>query len=105
MPAISVSAGLHAAAPAYSGPPQLQNSAYFTEWVLNPWVLGFILVTGSLYLAGVWRHKARGGQWRTSQIAFFLGGLAVFALISMSFMGAYERTLFWPRAAQNTLSR
>jgi cytochrome c oxidase assembly factor CtaG len=103
MPAISVSAGLHAAEPAYTGPPQLQNSAYLNEWVLNPWVLGFILIAASLYLAGVWRHKAKGGQWRRSQTAFFFGGLAVFALISMSFLGAYERTLFWPRAAQNTL--
>lgn len=103
MPAISTAAGLHWAEPAYSGPPQLQNSAYLTQWVLNPWVLGFIVITGGLYLAGVHRHKARGGQWRTSQTGFFLSGLAVFALISMSFLGAYERTLFWPRAAQNTL--
>lgn len=103
MPAISTAVGLHGAEQTYSGPPQLQNSAYLTEWVLNPWVLGFVAVAGGLYLAGVHGHKAKGGHWRRSQTAFFFGGLAIFTVISMSFMGAYERTLFWPRAAQNTL--
>lgn len=103
MPDTSSQTGSHGIAAAYSGPPQLHNSAYLNEWTLNPWVLGFIIVTGGLYLIGVYRYKAGGGQWRSSQTAFFFTGLALFALITMSFLGVYERTLFWPRAAQNTL--
>jgi cytochrome c oxidase assembly factor CtaG len=94
----------HLLAASYSGPPELQNATYLTEWTLNPWVLTFIVIAGGLYLWGVRRHNARGGErWERKQTALFLSGLGVFALVTMSFLGAYERTLFWPRAAQNTL--
>ncbi len=96
-------AGSHTMVSAYSGPPLLQNSAYVTQWTLNPWVLGVVLVSGALYVAGVRRHRARGGTWERGRTALFLSGLALFAFVSMSFLGAYERTLFWPRAVQNTL--
>ncbi len=96
-------AGSHMMVSAYSGPPALQNSSYLTQWTLNPWVLAVVVAGAALYLVGVRRHKAAGGQWQRSQTAFFLAGLALFAFVSMSFLGAYERILFWPRAVQNTL--
>lgn len=88
---------------AYSGPPALQNASYANQWTLNPWVLGVVVIAATLYLIGVRRYKAAGGQWHVGQTAQFLSGLALLASVSMSFLGAYERILFWPRAVQNTL--
>src|ERR1700738_3786660 len=96
-------AGSHMMVSAYSGPRALQNATYLTQWTLNPVVLAVTVAGAVLYLVGVRRHKAAGGQWQLSQTAFFLSGLALFAFVSMSFLGAYERILFWPRAVQNTL--
>ena len=59
--------GSHAVLGAYSGPPALQNSAYATQWTLNPWVLGLVVLSAILYLVGVKRHNAVGGRWRQSQ--------------------------------------
>lgn len=95
--------GSHTLASAYSGPPALQNASYATQWTLNPWVLAVVVAGATLYLIGVGRHKAAGGQWHLGQTAMFLSGLGLFAFVSMSFLGAYERILFWPRAVQNTL--
>jgi cytochrome c oxidase assembly factor CtaG len=88
---------------AYSGPPALQNSAYFTQWTFNPWVVSVAVLVGALYLLGLARHKARGGEWRRNQTGLFFSGLALFLFVNLSFLGAYERILFWPRAVQNTL--
>ena len=96
-------AGLHTMVSAYSGPPLLQNSAYLTQWTLNPWVLGVVVVGAALYVVGVSRLRARGGTWQRGRTVLFLSGQGLFAFVCMSFLGAYERTLFWPRAVQNTL--
>lgn len=93
----------HPMTAAYAGPPSLQNSAYLTQWTLNPWVLLVIVTAATLYLTGVARNKKAGRPWKHGYTAFFLSGLALFAYLTMSFLGAYERTLFWPRAVQNTL--
>jgi cytochrome c oxidase assembly factor CtaG len=103
MPATTSGLDLHVLADSYSGPPELQNATYVTEWTLNPWVLAFIIITGGLYLYGVRRYNTRGGRWDPKQTVLFFSGLGLFALVTMSFLGVYERTLFWPRAAQNTL--
>ncbi|MGH3417113.1 MAG: cytochrome c oxidase assembly protein [Actinocrinis sp.] len=95
--------GSHTLVSAYSGPPRLQNAAYVTQWTLNPVVLGLTVVAAGLYLVGVRRHRSSGGEWRSAATAFFMSGLGLFAFVSMSFLGAYERVLFWPRAVQNTL--
>jgi cytochrome c oxidase assembly factor CtaG len=95
--------GSHVIISAYSGPPALQNSAYATQWTFNPWVVGTAIVAAGLYLTGVQRYKARGGEWRASQTGLFFAGLALFVFVNVSFLGAYERILFWPRAVQNTL--
>jgi cytochrome c oxidase assembly factor CtaG len=95
--------GPHTLVSAYSGPPALQNASYATQWTLNPWVLAVVVTAATLYLVGVRQHKRAGGQWDFGQTALFLTGLGLLALVSMSFLGAYERVLFWPRAVQNTL--
>lgn len=95
--------GSHAIISAYSGPPALQNSAYATQWTFNPWVVSAAVVAAALYLLGVQRHKARGGTWRPNHTGLFFAGLALFLFVNVSFLGAYERILFWPRAVQNTL--
>jgi cytochrome c oxidase assembly factor CtaG len=95
--------GFHAMVSTYSGPPALQNSSYATQWTLNPLVLAVVVIGAVLYLFGTRRIKARGGQWQRSRTALFLTGLGLLAFVSMSFLGAYERVLFWPRAVQNTL--
>jgi len=96
-------AGSHVLAGAYSGPPELKNASYATQWTLNPWVLGVVVVAAVLYLAGIRRQRSAGKPWQRGQTALFLSGLGLLAFVSMSFLGAYERILFWPRAVQNTL--
>lgn len=95
--------GSHTLVSAYSGPPRLQNAAYVTQWTFNPVVIGVVVVATSLYLIGVWRRRSAGDEWRGAATAFFMSGLGVLAFVSVSFLGTYERVLFWPRAVQNTL--
>jgi cytochrome c oxidase assembly factor CtaG len=87
----------------YSGPPQLQNSRYLTQWTFNPWVFTVVVIAAALYLVGVRRQRLAGKQWDHGKTTLFLAGLGLFAFVSMSFLGVYERVLFWPRAVQNTL--
>jgi cytochrome c oxidase assembly factor CtaG len=45
-----------------------------------------------------------GGEWPGARSwAFLLGGLGSTALVAFSFLGVYDDTLFWVRAAQNVV--
>lgn len=68
----------------------------FTAWTPDLPALLFVLILGGgyLYLA------RRVPGWSRARTAAFLSGLATILLVTCSFLGVYDRVLFWPRAVQ-----
>jgi len=72
----------------------------FTAWTLDPATALAVAVLGGLYLFGV----RRVGSWPKARTLLFLGaGLGSWVVGTMSFLGTYDTTLFWPRAIQSVL--
>lgn len=93
-----------ALAAGYQGPPELTLPRAFTEWVADPWALGFVLLLGGLYLAGVRRVRRSGGTWPAGRVVAFCGlGLGFFVIATMSWVGVYYAVLFYARAVQTIL--
>jgi cytochrome c oxidase assembly factor CtaG len=84
--------------------PALTVARAFTSWTLDLPVLLVVLTAAGLYLAGA-RRVRRGGQpWPAGRaVAFLAGGTGALVIATMSFLGVYQRVLFWPRAVQNVL--
>jgi len=92
------------AAAGYHGPPELNVAGAFSQWVLDPWALAFILLAGLAYLAGVRRVRRSGQAWPAGRVIAFCGlGLGFAVIATMSFLGVYQNVLFYARAAQTTL--
>jgi cytochrome c oxidase assembly factor CtaG len=71
-----------------------------TAWTFAPAVAVAVVVLAAAYLWGVRRVK----RWPLARTLFFLvAGLGSWALMSMSFIGTYDTTLFWPRAVQTVI--
>ncbi len=88
----------------YHGPPELTLSTAFSQWVLDPWALAFVLVLAGAYLTGVRRARKAGHDWPAGRIVAFCGfGLGFAVIATMSFLGAYQNVLFYARAAQTTV--
>jgi len=88
----------------YHGPPELTVTRAFTEWTLDPWALGFVLLAGGLYLAGVRRVRRSGTPWAPGRIVAFCGlGLGFCVIATMSSLGVYQGVLFYVRAVQTIL--
>ncbi|WP_194904108.1 cytochrome c oxidase assembly protein [Catenulispora rubra] len=85
----------------HTGPPELVNGRYLSTWTADPWMLALIVLAGGCYAVALVRTRRAGGRWRSGPAALFLLGLASLAVATMSFLGVYDRVLFWPRAAQN----
>jgi putative copper resistance protein D len=66
-----------------------------TAWQLDLPVLVALLVAAGLYF--------RTGRRDARPASFMLVGLAGIAVVTMGPLGAYDRTLFWPAAAENAL--
>jgi cytochrome c oxidase assembly factor CtaG len=91
-------------ASAYHGPPQLTVTRAFTEWTLDPWALGFVVLLAGLYLAGVRRVRRSGTPWAPGRsVAFCALGLGFVVIATMSWVGVYQGVLFYVRAAQTVL--
>jgi cytochrome c oxidase assembly factor CtaG len=91
-------------ATSYHGPPELTVSRAFSEWVLDPWALAFILLLAVAYLLGVRRLRQAGQSWATGRVIAFCGlGLGFAVVATMSFVGAYRPVLFYARAAQTVV--
>jgi len=89
----------------YHGPPQLTMVRAFTEWTLDPWALGFVLLLGGLYLAGVRRVRRSGTPWPAGRTVAFCGlGLGFCVIATMSWVGVYSGVLFYVRAVQTVLT-
>jgi len=88
----------------YHGPPQLTLVRAFTEWSLDPWALGFVLLAGGLYLSGVLRVRRSGRPWPVGRVVAFCGlGVLVLVIATMSWVGVYSAVLFYVRAVQTIL--
>ena len=88
----------------YHGPPELTLARAFTEWTLDGWALGFVLLLGGLYLAGVRRVRGSGTYWPRGRIVAFCGlGLGFFVIATMSWVGVYQPVLFYARSVQTIL--
>ncbi|MEP6852034.1 MAG: cytochrome c oxidase assembly protein [bacterium] len=75
-----------------------------TETAIVWWFLGLLLVAAGLYIAGVWRLRARGDRWAPGRTAsFLLGGLGVIAYASMGGPGYYDGTVFSVHMVQHML--
>jgi cytochrome c oxidase assembly factor CtaG len=93
-----------ALASGYHGPPKLTMVRAFTGWTFDPWAVGFVLLLGGLYLAGVWRVRRSGRPWPVGRIIAFCGlGLGFWVIATMSWVGVYSAVLFYVRAVQTIL--
>jgi cytochrome c oxidase assembly factor CtaG len=93
-----------ALASGYHGPPKLTFIHAFTEWTLDPWALGFVLLLGWLYLAGVRRVRRSGRPWPPGRIIAFGGlGLGFCVIATMSWVRVYSDYLFYVRSVQTIL--
>jgi len=80
----------------------LTASQALTAWRFDVVVLVALTVLAVGYLAGVRRVRAAGQPWPAARTWLFIGlGLGGIAVATMSFLGSYDRTLFWPEAVQN----
>jgi cytochrome c oxidase assembly factor CtaG len=85
----------------YHGPPDLTLVRVFTEWTLDPVIAVLVVGLGAWYVLAMRRVRASGGEWPISRAVNFLGlGLGSAVLVTMSFVGVYDDTLFWVRALQ-----
>lgn len=63
-----------------------------------------VLVLGAGYLALVRRRRGTATvPWPALRTGLFLAGLGTVVLVGCSFLGVYGTSLFWVRAAQNTV--
>ena len=111
----SVAGMAHALAGGYHGPPHLTVARGFTEWTLDPWMLGLVLLLGAAYLAGVYRLRGRGAgeipgargagsePWPWPRVVNFGLGLLIVAIATLGSFGAYSGVLFFMRAFQTIL--
>jgi len=92
------------AAAVYQGPPELTLQRAFTEWTLDPWALGFVLLLAGSYLFAARRARRSGTAWPVGRAVAFCGlGLGFFVIATMSWVGVYQPVLFWVRAVQTIL--
>ena len=93
-----------ALASGYQGPPELTVARAFTEWTLDPWALGLVLLLAGLYLSGARRARRSGTAWPAGRSIAFCGlGLGFWVIATMSWVGVYQPVLFWVRAVQTIL--
>jgi cytochrome c oxidase assembly factor CtaG len=65
---------------------------------------GDVLLLGVAgYVLGVRRYQREVGPWPLSRTICFTTSSVLFALATMSFIGDFEKVLFWDRALQNGL--
>ncbi len=83
------------------GLPPLTWGQVLTAWTYVPSVLMAVGVLGLAYVLGVRRLRRVGVAWPRYRLGWFLVGLGSILLVTVSFVGTYDRTLFWDRAVQN----
>lgn len=71
----------------------------FTAWTPDFPALVFVLLLGGGY--GYLARRVPG--WPRGRTVAFLAGLATILLVTCTFLGVYDRVLFWPRAIQTVV--
>jgi cytochrome c oxidase assembly factor CtaG len=99
----SVTGMAHALAGGYHGPPPLTVARGFTEWTLDPWMLGLIVLLAAAYLAGLHRLRGRDEPWPWTRAVNFGLGLLTIAIATMGSFGTYFSVLFFMRSFQTIL--
>jgi cytochrome c oxidase assembly factor CtaG len=99
----SVAGMAHALAGGYHGPPPLTVARGFSEWTLDPWMLGLILALAAAYLTGLCRLRGRGEPWPWTRAVNFGLGLVIIAIATMGSFGTYFGVLFFMRSFQTIL--
>jgi cytochrome c oxidase assembly factor CtaG len=97
---------LTAARPGLSHPGDLTpltGARVFSTWTLDVPMLAVAVLLAVGYLVGLLRHRRLDQRWPVGRAVAYYGGVLLFALVTMSFLGVYETTLFWDRALQNIL--
>ncbi len=86
------------------GLPPLTLASAWSHWQLDIPVLVVVAAAAAWYLSAVARLGRSGRAWpRARTLMFLLGGLGSVVVATMSALGVYDRTLFWPEAVQNML--
>ena len=87
-----------------SGLPEFTLGRVFTGWGIDPFLfVPLVWVTGA-YLYGVWVLRRRGDAWPVGRtVAFVVPGMGVFALATMSGLGAYDTALLSVHMVQHML--
>jgi cytochrome c oxidase assembly factor CtaG len=75
----------------------------FSAWKFDPWMLAVLILGIVGYSLGVRRYQREVGRWPVARRVCFGAAAVVFTLATMSFIGAYEKVLFWDRALQIAL--
>src|SRR5258708_31305575 len=102
--AATMGAVRRALAPAYHGPPELTVAGALTEWTLDPWTLGLVLVLGGRYRSGARQVRRSGTPWPPGRTVAFWGlGLGFCVIATMSWVGVYQPVLFYARSVQTIL--
>lgn len=84
--------------------PPLTGTRFVTQWVFDVSLTVGLAVALSLYLGAVLKLARRGHAWPIGRtLAFCGGGLGTIAIATMTWIGAYDVTLFWVHAVQHML--
>ncbi|KAA9152851.1 cytochrome c oxidase assembly protein [Amycolatopsis acidicola] len=70
-----------------------------TAWTFDVPAVVFVVVLGAGYLLAARRMH----QWARGRTVAFLAGLGTVLLVTCSFLGVYDDTLFWVRATQTVV--
>ena len=84
-------------------PPPLTAITGLTSWSWDPVMVVPVVLAAGAYLSGVRVLRRRGDAWSSRRVAFWLLGLGIVFLGTSSFLGVYDRTLFWVPAMQHML--
>lgn len=85
-------------------PSPLGGADVFTAWQPDAVIIIGLLVVAGLYLWGMRRVRRRGRRrWPITRAAFWISGLAVIAVATMSSVGVYDDELFWIHMVQHLL--
>jgi cytochrome c oxidase assembly factor CtaG len=76
--------------------PPLTVERVLSAWTFDVPAILVVLALTVVYLVAARRH----GSWPRGRTVSFLLGLATVLLVTCSFLGVYDRTLFWVRAVQ-----
>jgi cytochrome c oxidase assembly factor CtaG len=85
-------------------PPELTVVRGLTEWSVDPYALGLLVLVCAGYLLGARRVRRAGGSWPIGRIiAFCAGGAGLSFVATSSFLSVYWPVLFYVRAFQTVV--